>query len=257
MMTHSPVRRVMTICLLLAAWPLAAGCIHMESRGEILHNSMRGVETVVVAPMMNLSANANVDTIEVTKRFISELQQVGDIDVVPMGRVYQYLADNNMATVGSPEEARALAEVFKAQATIVGAVTEYDPYDPPRMGLAIQVYSAGAEPPALGEGGFDPVNSARAAAPFPVADDAAGRPKDMIIGVFSGRDVEVMQLAKVYASRRSADGSPYGWRRFLIDQHEFQRLCCYGVIREMMGEAGRQEQKPAIKIGPVARNWPK
>lgn len=257
METHSRTRRRSGACV--APWLMVwlTGCIAFEGGGEKLYNSLAGVQTVVVAPMMNLSTSANVDTVEVTKAFASELEQVEGVNVVPLGRVYQYLSVNNMATVGSPEEARALAQVFKAQATLVGAVTEYDPYDPPRMGLSVQMYAVAGLPAASGSEGFDPVSSARSAVPFPVTDDASGRPRDMVSRVFSGRDLEVKNLAKLYAKRRLSDNSPYGWRRFLVDQREYQRLCCYGVIREMLGEESRQAQPTAIKIGPDARKWPK
>jgi len=261
MRTHSSVRRTVMVCPLLAVLLPAAGCIGLEGGGEKLFNSLTGIHTVVVAPVMNLSTTASVDTIEVTNALASELQQVEGINVVPLGRVYQYLSHSSTAatpgTVGNAEEARALAQVFKAQATIVAAVTEYDPYDPPRMGLAVQMYTAAALPPALGTSGFDPVASSRSAVPFPVSDDQANRPRDVISRVYSGRDLDTKRLARLYARQRMADNSPYGWRRFVVDQRAFQRLCCYGVIREMLGEQGRKPADTAIIIGPDGKKWPK
>ena len=261
MTTHSTHRRAGTVCLLLVVLASACGCVALEGGGEKLYNSLTGVHTIVVAPVMNLSTTAAVDTIEVTNALASELGQVEGINVVPLGRVYQYLSQVSTTgvagTVGNAEEARGLAQVFKAQATIVAAVTEYDPYDPPRMGLAVQMYTTGAVPPATGSAGFDPVSSSREAVPFPVTDDAANRPRDMIHRVYSGRDLDTKALAQLYARQRMADGSPYGWRRFLIDQRAFQRLCCYGVIREMLGEEGRKPAKTSIIIGPGAGKWPK
>lgn len=258
MRTHSRARRTVTVCLaVVVASSLSAGCVGLGGGGEKLYNSLRGVETVVVAPMMNLSTNPEVDTVAFTEALASELAQVEGLSVVPLGRVYQYLSVNRMSTVGSPEEARSLAKVFRAQATLVAAVTEYDPYDPPRMGLSVQMYTDGTLPSAQGTAGFDPVAAARAAVPFPVTDDASSRPRDVVSRVFSGRSTEVQELAKLYAKRRLADDSPYGWRRFLVDQREFQRLCCYGVIREMLGESAREAQPTTIIIGPENRKWPK
>jgi hypothetical protein len=257
MRTHSRLARAACLGLLAAALALPAGCISIQPGGEKLFNSLNGIQTVVVAPMMNLCTSSDVDMLEVTNAFASELQQVEGLNVVPLGRVYQYLSANRMATVGSPEEARALAQVFKAQATIVGAVTEYDPYNPPRMGLAVQVYTVGQVPPAVGSSGFDPVEASRSAVPFPVTEEAANRPRDYINHIFSGRNKEVEDLARLYAARRKSDGTPYGWRRFLVDQREFQRLCSYGIIREMIGESGRMPQPASIKVAPQRHEWPK
>ncbi len=37
----------------------------------------------------------------------------------------------------------------------------------------------------------------------------------------------------------------------------FQRLCSYGIIREMPGKEGRKRRWPGIKVGPEAEGWPK
>ena len=103
----------MTCLLLAAAASVSAGCFDVEPRGEKLYNSVAGVRTIVVAPMMNLSAEPEVDMVEVTNAFGSELQQVQGVSVVPIGRVYQFLAANKMQTVGSPDEARELARKAK------------------------------------------------------------------------------------------------------------------------------------------------
>lgn len=252
MLTHSRTRPALAVCLWVATSVAVPGCglIKVGPGGEKLYNSLTGVETVVVAPVMNLSTSADLEMLDVTNALASELGQVEGIRVVPLGRVYQYLADNKMRTVGSPEEARALAAAFKAQVAIVAAVTEYDPYDPPRIGLAVQMYSASTLPSPGGTAEFDPVEASRSAVPFEVSDDASKRPRDMIVRVMSGRDADVERLARIYAARRSADADPYGWRRFIVDQREFQRLCCYAVVREMMGVEGRRTKLLRIKVAP-------
>ncbi|HOI53959.1 MAG TPA: hypothetical protein PLP01_01785 [Phycisphaerae bacterium] len=254
-MTHSQVRRLALSGPAAVAAVALAGCT-ARLGGERLVNPFPQIRTFVVAPVMNLSTTARLDMIEVANALSSELQQVEGVTVVPIGRVYEYLASQQMATVGSPEEARALAQVFKADAVIVAAVTEYDPFVPPRMGLAVQVYTSSPLGP---EGGatFDPVESSRAAVPFPLGDEAASRPLDMVSRVFSGAETDVENLARVYARERQSDASPYGWRRFVVNQHDFQRLCSYAVIRELLGAEGRKMRWPHIKIGPEATKWPK
>jgi hypothetical protein len=242
------------VCLLGAILlPLvcAGGC------GEKLYNSLNGINTIVVAPAMNLSTNPDIDLVEVTNTFFSELQQVQGLTVVPLGRVKQFLTDNKMATVGSPEEAKQLAAAFKAQACIVLAVTEYDSYNPPRVGLAMQMYTVGGLPAASGTPGFNPVDAERSAVPFNVPAEVAAKPRDSISLIFSGRNDDVEQLAKKYSQERMADNTPFGWRRSIVDQHEFLRLCSYGMIREMMGKDGRRTVLSRINIGSGSGNWPK
>jgi hypothetical protein len=86
---------------------------------------------------------------------------------------------------------------------------------------------------------------------------AAAPPRDYVHRVFSGRNRDMEKLARLYAARRTADGTPFGWRRFIVDQAEFRRLCCYGVIREMLGKESRRPQPVEIKIAPDRTKWPK
>jgi hypothetical protein len=252
--THSPTRRLAVVALAAVAAVAIAGCT-VRPGGERLVNPFPAIRTFVVAPVMNLSTTARLDMIEVTNALTSELQQVEGVAVVPIGRVYEYLAAQQVATVGSPEEARALAQVFHADAVIVAAVTEYDPFVPPRMGLAVQVYTAAVG--STGGAAFDPVQSSRSAVPFPIGDEAASMPLDAVNRVFSGANTDVEDLARLYARERQSDASPYGWRRFIVNQREFQRLCSYGIIRELLGEEARKARWMHIKIGPDATKWPK
>lgn len=245
-----------TLILALLLMPVLAGCVKVEPRGEVLYNSLYGINTVVIAPVMNLSTSPNVDMVEVTESLASELGHVKGLRVVPIGRVYQYLSSQEMATVGSAAEARGLAQVFGAQATIVAAITEYDPYEPPVMGVAVQMYTTGLVAAPVGSAEYDPVAASRSGVPIAVTDEAS-LPRDSVNRVFNGRDHEVEQLARLYAERQLADDSPYGWRRFLVDQRAFQRLCWWAVAREMLGESGRQRQRPDIIIQPERRQWPK
>ena len=255
--------RIRTATILALALAVAAlgGCAPITDRlewpSEVLFNSLAGVETIVVAPMMNLSTTRDVDLIEATNTLASELQQVRGVTVVPLGRVYQYLSENRLATVGSPEEARQLAKAFGAQACIVAAVTEYDPYNPPRLGLAVQMFTVGQLPPPSGTPGFDPVQAEQAGMPLAAPQTGEARPRDVLSHVFSGRNLEVEHLAQRYARERLADSSPFGWRRFVADQHEIVRLSCYGMIREMLGAQGRANRMPSINVGPGTGNWPK
>lgn len=236
-------------CAVLAT---ATGCYHVDRRGERLVNSLPAVRVVVVAPMMNLSTNPHVDLVAMSNAFYSELSQVEGLTVVPISRVYEYLVRQEQATVGSPEEARALAAVFGADATIVVAVTEFDSYNPPRMGIFAQLYRKSADVGST----FDPVAAARNAAEFSLDDDRLRRPQDQVSRIFSARNRDVEELAKIYAIERLSDGSPYGWRRFIVAQDEFVRLCSYGVIREMLGPKGRVELPDKVKIGPSPQGWP-
>ena len=149
---------------------------------------------VAVAPAMNLSGTTAFDPVQLADLMASELTQI--------------------------------------EAMLVFAVTEYDPYEPPVVGLTLQLYEplptgpdslekAGSkgEPPAAGSTGPADV---RPVAQLQRVYDAAVR---------SVRD----RLRRFAGGRDDADG-PWGWRKYLVSQRHFLRFCCHEAANELIGQ---------------------
>ena len=116
---------------------LVAGCAHHPR----VQNPFPGVFRIAVLPFNDKTGGAEgLDTAQITRLFASELQQVPTFEVVPVQDVEQVLGG---ATVPSnqPELAFAVARAVHAQAVIVGDVTEYREYSPPRLGLHCEIYA--------------------------------------------------------------------------------------------------------------------
>jgi len=105
------------------------------------HNPLPQLHRVAVLPFFNQSENPYVDPDLVAERYIHELQTIPGFEVVPLG-----FAKNVMAASGIRGDTRGdfrkLARLMQVDAVVVGSVTEYDPYYPPRMGLAVDWYAA-------------------------------------------------------------------------------------------------------------------
>jgi len=61
--------------------------------------------------------------------------------VVPVGVVQKAMQTHNLDLTG-PNDARHLAQLLDVDVLVVGAVTDYDPYYPPRMGMKVEWYAA-------------------------------------------------------------------------------------------------------------------
>lgn len=103
-------------------------------------NPVPGLTTVAVAPFFNLSAEPSVDGRRFALSYYSELQKSPGFQVVPVGVVEQAMQENGIDLTG-PEDAIRLAQILKVDAIVVGAITEYDPYYPPQLGMQVQWYS--------------------------------------------------------------------------------------------------------------------
>ena len=124
----------LTFCLVL---PLAgSGCAIVEVG---MRNPVVGLETVAVAPFFNLSQERTVDGREFALDYYAELQKVPGFEVLPVGVTERAMVENGISLTG-PHDAVRLAAILDVDAVVIGAVTDYDPYNP-RIGLKVAWYS--------------------------------------------------------------------------------------------------------------------
>jgi len=132
-------------CLsLFAAVSTLAGCalvLPEVSHQPVVRNPFPQLSKVAVAPCFNHSDERTVAGRDFAMSYFSELQQTPGFEVVPLGVVEEAIMANRVDLSG-PGEARRLAEILGVDAVVVGAVTEYTPYYPPRCGLRVEWYTA-------------------------------------------------------------------------------------------------------------------
>ncbi len=198
-------------------------------------NAWLGPASIAVAPALNFSGASVFDAATVADFMASELGHVEGINVIPVSRVLAAMARMGVQEVGSPEEAREIRELTGADAILVFAVTEYDPYDPPIVGIAAQLYGRAAR---WGQGdAVDPVLVSRQARPLAVGSSAGGRSELLAQAerVYNASHEYVVQRVRRYAELRGDDESAFGWRLYLVSQEHYLRFCCSAVIEELVG----------------------
>ncbi len=109
-----------------------------------LHNPFPQLSTVAIIPFINLSEEATLDGRRFAEAYFNELQLVPGFEVIPVGVVEQAILRHRIQFTpeNAAAEARRLAQVLGADAVVVGAVTDYSPYYPPRCSLQVEWYSA-------------------------------------------------------------------------------------------------------------------
>jgi hypothetical protein len=134
---------MMRLAIILAVVILVAGCglLPDVSRQPTIHNPFPQLTKVAVAPFINLSSDPSVDGRQFGLAYFAELQLIPGFEVVPIGVVETALRDNHL-TLGTPADCRRLAQLLGVDAVVVGAVTDFDPYYPPRCGMQVEWYSA-------------------------------------------------------------------------------------------------------------------
>jgi len=130
----------------LAAVALAstAGCnliIPDVSHQPVVHNPFPQLSRVAVAPFFNQSDEPTVDGRDFAMAYYGELQAVPGFEVVPLGVVEEAIIAHRI-DLSRPAETRRLAKVLGVDVVVIGAVTDYSPYYPPRCGLRVEWYAA-------------------------------------------------------------------------------------------------------------------
>jgi hypothetical protein len=111
------------------------------SHHPTLHNPYPQLSKVAVAPFFNLSSEPTVDGRRFALAYFNELQLVPGFEVVPVGVVEQAMQGGQINLAG-PDDARRLAQMLGVDAVVIGAVTDYSPYYPPRCAMQVEWYAA-------------------------------------------------------------------------------------------------------------------
>ena len=124
----------------------------------------RETRTFAVAPAINLSGSRDFDPYTVSDSLFSELQQVSGLNVLPLNKTLMAMRRLGIRTIDQPSEARQIAAFLGADGLVVPAVTAYDPFNPPAMGMTLQLYAVEKrrEDSAGGDKGDGPVSQASA-----------------------------------------------------------------------------------------------
>lgn len=105
------------------------------------HNPFPQLHRVAILPFYNLSSNPTINQDEVAEAYYNELQKIRGFEVMPPGVVKRWLEARDVEIDGTTNF-QLLAQQLGVDALVRGAVTEYSPYYPPRIGLAVDWYAA-------------------------------------------------------------------------------------------------------------------
>lgn len=116
-------------------------------------NPFPQLKTIAILPFANQSEDPTLSGERVALAYLNELQAIRGFEVLPLGAVKQRMAQypGNLA---SGEDFQAFAQYLGVDAVLIGSVTDYDSYYPPRMSLKVNWYAAdpGFHPVAVGYG---------------------------------------------------------------------------------------------------------
>jgi hypothetical protein len=184
---------------------------------SIISSPYPNTATIAVAPTINLSGSRDFDPLAVSDAVFGELQQVPGLNVIPLNRVLLAMRQLNIRTIDDPVQAQRIAQDLGAQGLVVPAVTAFDPYNPPQMGMILQMYT----PPGAGGG---PVQK---------------QPASQANGMFNATNQSVLRELQEFARGRTPMDSALQDEKYLMDSDLYVRFVSHAMVRRLM-EVERQ-----------------
>jgi hypothetical protein len=178
---------------------------------------------VAVAPVLNLSGSKDLDPQRLSDLIASELASFEHVQTIPFSRVLAELESRGKSVAGSAEDAVELGRALGADATLVTAITEYEPYHPPVVGLTMQWYALDAAGAARVTGPADPAGAGARIAPLV-----------QVQRVYNAAEDDVQSDVRDYANDREGHESPWQWRKYIQSQELYVRYCGWATIRTML-----------------------
>jgi hypothetical protein len=225
-----------SIALLALGSLLLAGCAEAKKpygvEGQLSVPGHRR-QSWAVAPAINLSGQGHVDPLLQADLVYQELQQVHGLTVVPVNRVAEVYASMRIERVETAQEAALVCDFLGVDGLIVPTITVYDPYDPPKLGASLQLFT---RPPSQGgTEGVDPRELSRAAAPQPGPQMPGTSGVKQAVGIFDATNGSVRAALYRYASGRNDPESPMGSREYLVSMDRYCGFVYHELICDLLG----------------------
>jgi hypothetical protein len=222
--------------MLAVAVLLVGGCIsnRPQSQQSLSQTPFDQRHVWAVLPLLNESGSLNADGLLVADQLARHLENVPNLDMLSVNRVLAKMQTLGMDAVNNPAEAMALLKSLGADGLVVGVITSYDPYDPPKLGMTLELY-------ALHKDGEDAYLDIKALSSAAVASRGSSRhrafTKQPVVtagGYFDASDPPTRELLEAYATDRGSLPNNHASRLHRINMDLFSEFVCYVMCKRVL-----------------------
>jgi hypothetical protein len=221
--------------VLVVAVVLAQGCASDEpryGRERQVYWPAPDRQIWAVAPAINLSGEEQVNPLLQADLLFAQLQQVSGITVIPVNRVVEVYASLQIQKIQSEEQAALVCNLLGCDGLLVPTVTIYDPYNPPKFGAALHLFTPSgdfARPASVDV-------RALARSMTPGTNDSIVRPAKFrqAVGMFDAANGSVRQALQDYADGRHDPIGPLGSKEYLVSMDRFVGFAYQSLIEDLI-----------------------
>ncbi len=249
------------VMLMLVMLPLC-GCVYDQAPpgAEPLVSPYAQRRVWAVAPLRNESGSLVADGVVMADHLARQLENASHVDVIPVNRVLRAMEVLELSAIATEAQAQRVMQVLNVDGLVVGSITAYDPYDPPKLGLAIELFDGGRAETLDAVDTRDLTRAATADQSSPFARGGT-QPMTRRDGVASGvslfldaASADVRDKIKLYGGDRGGENHhPEGWHRYRISMDLYSEFVSYVASwRLMRAEARRLHELAPVPATPAA-----
>lgn len=190
-----------------------------------------------VAPAVNLSGMKEVDPLLQGDLVYQSLQEVNGITAIPVNRVVEVYTTLHLEKVQSEEQAALVCDLLGCDGLLVPTVTAYDPYDPPKLGASLQLFTKdGLER----QRNVDVHDLARQATPGPNDSIQRSQTFHQAVGMFDAQNGSVRNALAAYAAGRHDPAGPLAGKEYLVNMDRYSGFVYHELIGQLIQSIGQQ-----------------
>ncbi len=242
--------QAMLIAALLAAVSChLVGCttLRRDPAANALHSPYPSRRLWAVAPLRNESGSLHADGLRLADLLAQQLETASNLDVLPVNRTLAAMESLRVAQLTSRQDVMRLLQALGADGIVVGTITAYDPYDPPKLGIAIELYTTQAIEH------LDHLALRRLAAA--ATDEGAQLPRSdltnqpvAIVSAFldAGDPATRLKLQRFAESRGPVDKVAQEWHRYRISMDLYSEFVSYVTSWRLLDAERRRMTPPTV-----------
>jgi len=196
------------------------------------YDSSQGDALWAVVPLANESGVSFANTDLVADSLIAKINEARGVACLPLNRTIAAMRARGMTAVRSPGDARMLANALGVDALVIGSITAYDPYNPPKLGIALAVFARENRP----SNGVDPMKLQMAYTDRDpgVQTQFLDRPIATMSEHFDGANHEVQMAIQRYSAGRHEPASALGWRGMLASMDLYVEFAAHEAVSRLL-----------------------
>lgn len=236
-MTSKQIMLILSSAVLAAGAALTLPGCEQPQRIEHTVAPYHTRQVFAVAPLRNESGSRYADGARLADKLTQRLALTRGIDTLPVNRVLAAMDALGIDRIANKGDAIRLRQTLGVDGLVVGTVTAYEPYDPPKLGLNLELY---LDDRLAWSGGELDTRELSAASTdrhseLPGGEASQRQPVTALAGFYDAADPEVMDLLAAYTVERGPDGTgEMTLRRHLISIDLYSEFVSYQLTSRML-----------------------